>query len=281
VYSIFLLETVQTALSGADLYYWFVSGFGNMNHLASLYFAPFDTPIMGSVVSSCVQFFFVYRIWVLGKRKTWWLCIIICLCSIVSTTAAFMGAIYMQQNQAHGRFGEERILKIIAMTTFIATAVADVLIAGTMVYHLLRRRARDGHFSSHAIVSIVTLTVETNIMTTVVSVVTVLMVVLFPETNYYVCPSQILGKLYSNTLLVSLNNRISIRDASVVRGAVVQFPSGTCPSTSRSEATTDIVLMDMEKEKHENALRVRALGETESQDRVIIPGAASGATDIA
>jgi len=68
---------------------------------------------------------------------------------------------------------------------------------------------------------------------------------------------------------VSLNNRISIRDASVVRGAVVQFPSGTCPSTSRSEATTDIVLMDMEKEKHENALRVRALGETESQDRVI------------
>jgi len=82
VYSIFLLETVQTALSGADLYYWFVSGFGNMNHLASLYFAPFDTPIMGSVVSSCVQFFFVYRIWVLGKRKTWWLCIIICLVNL-------------------------------------------------------------------------------------------------------------------------------------------------------------------------------------------------------
>jgi hypothetical protein len=27
--------------------------------------------------------------------------------------------------------------------------------------------------------------------------------------------------------------------------------------------------MDMEKEKHENALKVRALGETESQDRVI------------
>jgi len=65
----------------------------------------------------------------------------------------------MQQNYAHGRFGEERTLKIIAMvrsppqserkihtaltklamllqTTFIANAVADVLIAGTMVYHV-------------------------------------------------------------------------------------------------------------------------------------------------
>jgi len=82
VYSIFLLETLQTALSGADLYYWFVSGFGNMNHLASPYASAFDVPIMGSVVSLCVQFFFVYRIWVLGKRETWWLCILICVVNL-------------------------------------------------------------------------------------------------------------------------------------------------------------------------------------------------------
>jgi hypothetical protein len=74
---------------------------------------------------------------------------------------------------------------------------------------------------------------------------------------------------YSNTLFVSLNNRISIRDASVACGGVVRSPAGTFPGTGHSEATTDIVLMDMEKEKHENALKVRALGETESQDRVI------------
>jgi hypothetical protein len=83
VYSIFLLETVQTALSGADLYYWFVSGFGNMKHLTSPYFAPFDTPIMGSVFSLCVQLFFVYRIWVLGMRKTWGQCILICVVNLI------------------------------------------------------------------------------------------------------------------------------------------------------------------------------------------------------
>jgi hypothetical protein len=79
VYSVFLLETLQTALSGADLYYWFASGFGDMNHLASPYASPFDSPIMGSMVALCVQIFFVYRIWVLGKRATWWLCVLICL----------------------------------------------------------------------------------------------------------------------------------------------------------------------------------------------------------
>jgi hypothetical protein len=79
VYGIFLLETLQTALTGADLYYWFVSGFGNINHLATPFASCFDVPIMGSVVSLSVQFFFVYRIWVLSKKKSWWLCILICL----------------------------------------------------------------------------------------------------------------------------------------------------------------------------------------------------------
>jgi hypothetical protein len=79
VYSIFLLETLQTALSGADLYYWFAAGFGNVERLATPYASAFDTPIMGSVVSLYVQFFFVYRIWVLSKKRWWLLCVFICL----------------------------------------------------------------------------------------------------------------------------------------------------------------------------------------------------------
>jgi hypothetical protein len=112
VYSVFLLEVLQTALSGADLYYWFASGFGDMNHLAAPYASAFDAPIMGSLVSLCVQFFFVYRILVLGKKESWWLCVLICLVkfplhlvrqyisqyaqsSIVGATAAFMGGTYV------------------------------------------------------------------------------------------------------------------------------------------------------------------------------------------
>jgi hypothetical protein len=79
VYSIFVLETLQTAFSGADLYYWFATGFGDVERLATPYFSYLDVPIMGSVVSLSVQFFFVYRIWVLSKKRWWWPCAIICL----------------------------------------------------------------------------------------------------------------------------------------------------------------------------------------------------------
>ena len=103
VYSIFFLETVQTVLSGADLYYWFAVGLANLfNRLIELFDANPDSPIsfdspadfvtpfasffdmqiVGSMVSLSVQLFFVYRIRVLSRlceKRSLWLCIIICL----------------------------------------------------------------------------------------------------------------------------------------------------------------------------------------------------------
>ena len=82
MYSVFFLETVQTALSGADLYYWFAAGFGNIDHLSP--FASFiDLPIMGSMVSLIVQFFFVHRIRVLSENRSWWLCLTIRLVTLL------------------------------------------------------------------------------------------------------------------------------------------------------------------------------------------------------
>jgi hypothetical protein len=82
VYSIFFLETVQMALSGADLYYWFSAGFDNGDQLVTPFASFFDLQILGSVVSLCVQLFFVFRIRVLGrlsKKRSRWLCVTICL----------------------------------------------------------------------------------------------------------------------------------------------------------------------------------------------------------
>ena len=52
-----------------------------MDHLSNPYVSAFDVPIIGSIVSGAVQFFFVYRVWVLSDRKAWRLCLLI---SVVS-----------------------------------------------------------------------------------------------------------------------------------------------------------------------------------------------------
>ena len=81
MYSICFLETVQTILSGADLYHWFAA-----DYIEEKFITPFasffDLQILGSVVSLSVQFVFVHRIRVLSRfseKRSRWLCVIICL----------------------------------------------------------------------------------------------------------------------------------------------------------------------------------------------------------
>ena len=70
-YFVFLLETVQTALTGADAHYWFIQGFGNVEQLKDSHYAPIDIPIIDSIISFIVQEYFCYRIWTLNKRLLW------------------------------------------------------------------------------------------------------------------------------------------------------------------------------------------------------------------
>jgi len=58
VYGVFLVETVQTVISGVDMYYRFATGFGSLEHLIDPYLSPFVGPIFGAIVSLTVQYFF-------------------------------------------------------------------------------------------------------------------------------------------------------------------------------------------------------------------------------
>ncbi|KAI9452299.1 hypothetical protein BJY52DRAFT_1288310 [Lactarius psammicola] len=235
VYAVFLVETFQTALTGWDLYYWFVDGFGNLDHLTSPHASGFDVPMIGAVVSITIQFFLLYRIWVLSERSSWFICLIICLSSIVSAVAAFYGGVYTAR---HPKFANGRVLKVLALTWLGGNALSDILIAGSMLYHLGRRRRGAGNFSDHALTRIVRLTVESNVMTTTVGIISLLMVAIYPNKPWFTCPTAIIGKLYSNTFLVSLNNRISIRDEqqAVVRSPPLTFAfTGTASSRPASE----------------------------------------------
>ncbi len=90
MYTVFLLETVQTALTGADAYYWFASGYGDLNRLATPFASAIDVPIIESIVSAMVQYVYAYRVWILSN-KSWWFCSLICL----------VGRLQAFQNHSH------------------------------------------------------------------------------------------------------------------------------------------------------------------------------------
>ncbi|KAH9066147.1 hypothetical protein EDB87DRAFT_689668 [Lactarius vividus] len=84
-YFVFVLETVQTALTGADIYYWFVAGFGNVERLGEPHFAPIDISVITGIISLVVQGYFCYRIWVLNRWRSSWICWVIAINSVTQS----------------------------------------------------------------------------------------------------------------------------------------------------------------------------------------------------
>ncbi|KAF8470500.1 hypothetical protein DFH94DRAFT_685127 [Russula ochroleuca] len=191
-------STLVDALTAADLHYWFIQGFGNVERLKDSHYAPIDIAIMHSIISLIVQEYFCYRIWTLNKRLSW-LCVIIAISVVLGRYAVSKPAYYLWS---------------------LPSAFADILIAIAMTA-LLRQTTRvdsEGQFPNYVLLRVVRLTIETNTLTAGVAIASFVLYVAFPDEIYYTFT-------YSNTLLVSLNNRIYFRDHpfSGVRGSTRCF----------------------------------------------------------
>ncbi|KAH9980890.1 hypothetical protein BGW80DRAFT_1453845 [Lactifluus volemus] len=212
-YFVFLLETVQTIMTGADTYYWFIEGYGVLERLQESHLTPIDIPLIEAVISLIVQEYFCYRIWTLTRNP--WLCIAIGTIAIVQFIGCFWGGM------ASLVVGKYIVSKVALYLWTIPSAAVDILIAGSMIYLLRRVRDQGSRFSNHALVRVVRLVVETNALTAGVAIGSLTLFLSFPNEIYYVFTSGIIGKLYSNALLVSLNNRIYFRDHPIAATVIV------------------------------------------------------------
>ncbi|KAH9077829.1 hypothetical protein EDB83DRAFT_2514545 [Lactarius deliciosus] len=232
-------STTQTALTGADVYYWFVAGFGKVEHLRNPHFAPVDVTILTTVVSFIVQGYFCYRIWVLNSRSSW-ICWIIAVAAVTQSIAAVWSSIKPIM------LGKYVVPKTVLYLWAISSALVDVLIAVAMT--LLLRRA-SSNFSSFVLIRVVRLTIETNILTAMLAITTLVLYVAFPNEIYYVYTVAIFGKMYSNTLLVSLNNRIYLRDHRSLEHGDSAYPS--VPDGARAIAETPLRFATPEPQSRE------------------------------
>ena len=62
-------------MTGADVYHWFIEGFGDFGSFRGTHYTVIDIGLMGTVIAFMVQMYFCYRIWTLTKNV--WLCAVI------------------------------------------------------------------------------------------------------------------------------------------------------------------------------------------------------------
>ncbi|RDB21486.1 hypothetical protein Hypma_011894 [Hypsizygus marmoreus] len=203
VYFALIFETVSVCLNAVDIFDWFGTGFGDIQNLADPGVGPIYTPIMGSIMALVVEIFFCYRIWVIN-RKAWWWSLVIAAVSITQCVGGFVGGVLARvASDVSKRHAQDRFVYL----WLVGDAVADIMIAGSMTYLLLRAGNKHHRQTNDIVMRIVQLTVETNSVSATVAIVSLILFAGAPGTTYFITPTMILGKLYANTLLVTFNNR--------------------------------------------------------------------------
>lgn len=209
VYGLCVLEVVQTTLATMDGFHWFVYGWGNMNNLLDIHMAAVNSPIMDGLIGAIAQSYFCWRIYQLGGGPWCKLAYFLLLIAFTQMAAGFATGIRaMVINNSE----VIRILSSQVVETAIwlgGSALVDVLIAISMTILLARSRTNMPH-TDDVIGKLIRSVIETNALTAGVAVLTLILFIAFPKDNYFLCPPYILSKLYSNTVLAILNNRINL-----------------------------------------------------------------------
>ncbi|GAA5992152.1 hypothetical protein JCM11641_003256 [Rhodosporidiobolus odoratus] len=236
VTGLLICDLFHTAICSYTIYFWTVTHYGN---LASLVHAPWTftwDPFLTGVVTSVVQLFYAWRVFVVSKRK-WILPICIGALSLLQLAFAVGGTwkIYML-NREFARFDEFRYGVALWL---LAAAAADVLITASLIGYL-HRAASNVHQRSTSIVRrIMRITVETNGLTCLVAVADAILFVARPKQSWHVIPNLSLVKLYFNGCLVSLNARTALHQTPVVSHYSDSYAQTAAPRYTSNITSSD------------------------------------------
>jgi hypothetical protein len=154
-----------------------------------------------------VQLFFCWRIFVLGKITIF--PVVIATLSITQFVSAFYTGVQI------AIIGN--LLQMKLLTSYIvmlgASGLCDVIIAITMVTFLFKART-SFHDTNDVLNKLITLTVETGMITALATITEIILLVVYRHNNTHFIVCLMLGKLYSNTLLATLNTRAILRTPS-------------------------------------------------------------------
>jgi len=88
-------------------------------------------------------------------------------------------------------------------------ALCDALIAIFMTYYL-SRRATGFPATNVMLTKLIRITIETGIVTALGTISNFILYIACPQTSYFIVPAVTMAKIYANTILVILNNRLEI-----------------------------------------------------------------------
>ncbi|KAJ7656107.1 hypothetical protein DFH06DRAFT_1200129 [Mycena polygramma] len=222
VYGVFLIEAAQTGIVTNAAFDTFAYGFGNVAALTDMHLSWLTIPILSAIVASVGQTFYAYRVWILSKRIV--IPIGIVIVSVLSTVCGIVTGALTSRGATIDVITENKSISTMLGIWLAASAANDIIIASCMTYYLLK--SSTGIRQTNVLISkLVRLTIETGSITALFAIISLILWFGFPGQAYYTCPTSLMAKLYSNTMMVVLNARIKIAGGRGTYTSVVDMAS--------------------------------------------------------
>ncbi|KDR84620.1 hypothetical protein GALMADRAFT_133875 [Galerina marginata CBS 339.88] len=207
VYSVFILEILQTLIVSVSAFRVFASGYGDFNVYNEVDLAWLDVPVISGIVAFIAEAFYAYRISILAQ--SYWVCGIVMLLALVQLGGSIASAVVLKNAVLFSRLLGKRY-SISAAIWNGGSALCDVIIAICMTYYLLQRGSNGVSSTNKIVKRVVKLVIETGTVTAAIAIINLVLSVLPSKPSYYQVPSVILAKVYSNSMMAVLNSRVCL-----------------------------------------------------------------------
>ncbi|KAF8663695.1 hypothetical protein AX16_000870 [Volvariella volvacea WC 439] len=162
------------------------------------------------LIAFLVQCFFTKRIFHLSNPSfRWWITTFIAIVVFAHFVFGLETVAFLFIKKEFSKVHE---MTLIAATPFALTAVlSDIVIAAALC--ILLHGSRSGFRKTDTIVTkLIVYSINRCILTSAVAIVEVIVFSTSPERHWYLAIDFVIGKLYANSLLATLNSRHSLRD---------------------------------------------------------------------
>uniref|UniRef100_A0A0W0G8K1 DUF6534 domain-containing protein n=1 Tax=Moniliophthora roreri TaxID=221103 RepID=A0A0W0G8K1_MONRR len=207
-------DTVQMAMLTESVYTYLVTNFANPNILAALSSMLIGEVMVSNCIAVVVQMFYCWRMWRLSKGN-WF---IVAPCVTLSVASFILLGYFAGTGMTYHTFLELAQLDTVSMTCNLLSTITDVAISVAMVGYLYS--SKTGFRRSNDMINrLIVFTFNTGIPVSLSALLAFISINVWRGTFIYMFFFLMQGRLYTNSLLVTLNTREHIRDASSQPGA--------------------------------------------------------------
>ncbi|KAH8804266.1 hypothetical protein DL96DRAFT_637435 [Flagelloscypha sp. PMI_526] len=209
VVAVMVFDTVHQALISHTVYTYLVTNYGNPAILTQLTWSLLTEVIFNGLTAFLVQTFLTLRVWKLSNHNYLVTAVIY---SLVLAEFGTVTAFAIKALANFTTFAQLATLQSLSVTVNALAAMGDVMIAMTLC--TLLHRSRTGFHRSDTIINkLILFAVNTGVLTSLCAIASLISILLAPNTFIYITFFFIIGRLYSNSLLATLNARKMIRSA--------------------------------------------------------------------